>query len=290
MGLLGLYTYFTMYGIESILARHFPDQRWRLATPSAGVQKDVYVAENDRCKLVIKFDANTRALHRLAEIGVTPPLLGMGAYEGRSYFIQTFVEGTYPYRGWFAQNIALVAQFIRRYHNDKQLAELLAPSPMQSYTDHIRHEVTMLHRAIAAASFDMFKTDRFSHDFGLFSEQAKQLEPVQLVPIHADPSPVNIIVAKDTITMIDWDDVMLSDPMRDIGLMLWWYLESCRWQAFCDRYGMALDQDRLFWWVAKRSVELALWLDTRHAGEQAHVFLDDFYRAVHHESNPKAVA
>ena len=285
-----MYTSFIMHGIEFILAQHFPDQRWRIATASAGVQKDVYIAENDRCKLVVKFDADTPALHRLAEIGVTPPLLGMGTYEGRSYFIQTFVEGVNPDRGWFAQDIALLARFIRIYHNDKELAEILSASHIQSYTDHIRQEVTMLQRAIAAASFDMFKTNQFCQAFASFSDQAKQLEPVQLVPIHADPSPVNIIVAKNMMTMIDWDDVMLSDPMRDIGLVLWWYLPPCTWQTFCDTYGMFLDRDRLFWWVAKRSVELALWLDTQHVGETAQVFLDDFYRAVQHQDNPQAIA
>ena len=90
--------------------------------------------------------------------------------------------------------------------------------------------------------------------------------------------------------MLDWDDALLSDPMRDVGLVVWWYLAPDAWQRFFDAYGMPIDQDRLFWWVAKRSVELALFLDRRQARTSAQAFLADFYRALEHQHNPQAMA
>ena len=276
-----------MHSIKHILAQHFPDQHWRVAPPPAGVQKEAYIAQSDQHTLFVKFDADTPAWPRLADIGVTPPILGMGTHQGRPYLIQRFVEGTYPDRVWFAQHIAVLAHFISRYHHDTQLTELLSAPPMQSYTDHIQQEVTTLTGAMTTATHDMFKTDQARHAFAQFSEQAKRLQPVPLVPTHADPSPANMLVTAHGMTMLDWDDVLLSDPMRDVGLVLWWYLPQRAWQAFFEVYGMPMERDRIFWWVAKRSVELALWFDTRHADEPARAFLDDFYRAVQHQPNPE---
>jgi len=278
-----------MHSIKHILAQHFPDQHWRVAPPPAGMQKEAYIAQSDQHTLFVKFDADTPAWSRLADIGATPPILGMGTYQGRPYLIQQFVEGTYPNRAWFAQHIEVLAHFISRYHHDTQLTELLSAPPRQSYTDHIQQQVTMLTGAMATASSDMFKTDQARHAFAQFSEQAKRLQPVPLVPTHADPSPANMLVTTHGMTMLDWDDVLLSDPMRDVGLVLWWYLPQRAWQAFFDVYGTPMERDRIFWWVAKRSVELALWFDTRHADEPARAFLDDFYRAVQHQPNPKVI-
>lgn len=279
-----------MHTIERILAYHFSDQHWHVAPPPAGVQKEAYIAQNDQHRLFVKFDAATPAWDRLAAIGVTPHVLATGIHQGRPYLIQQFVEGTYPDRVWFTQHIAVLAHFIRRYHYDQHLAELLSASPAQSYSDHIRQEVVTLEGAMTMASLAIFKTDQFHHAFDLFRAQAKQLQPVPLVPTHADPSPVNMLVTKQGLTMLDWEDVMLSDPMRDVGLVVWWYLPLRRWQTFFDMYGMPMDRNRIFWWVAKRSVELALWFDTRHVDEQAQAFLDDFYRAVQHQANPQVIA
>ena len=276
-----------MHSIEHILALHLPDQHWRIAPPPAGMQKEAYIARSDRHTLFVKFDADTPAWSRLADMGVTPPILGMGTHQGRPYLIQQFVEGTCPDRVWFAQHIEVLARFISRYHHDAQLTELLSTPPVQSYTDHIQQEVITLTGAMTAATRDIFKADQARHAFAQFSDQAKRLQPVPLAPTHADPSPANILVTTHGMTMLDWDDVLLSDPMRDVGLVLWWYLPQRTWQAFFDVYGTPMDRDCIFWWVAKRSVELSLWFDTRHADEPAQAFLDDFYRAVQHQANPQ---
>jgi len=273
-----------MHTIEPILMHHFAPQVWCIQTPPAGVQKESYIAESDQHKVFVKFDVNAHPWHRLAAIGVTPPVLFTGTYAGRPYIIQAFAEGTYPDRPWFATHVALLASVMRAYHTDDELTAALAtPS---SYAAHIHHEVVLLERALATASPTPFHTAHMQQAFEVFKTQASQLQPVPLMPTHPDPSPVNMLVRNDTITLIDWDDVLRSDPMRDMGLVVWWYLTPQQWQAFGDAYGTALDQDRLFWWVAKRSLELALWLDVRHAHDGAHAFLEDFHRALHHQANP----
>jgi len=276
--------------VEKILGRHFPEQAWRITRPRSGLQKEAYIVQSERHKLFLKFDADTPAWQRLAEIGAAPPLIGTGVYDRRPYVIQRFMEGEHPDRRWFTQNITLLAEFIHRYQTDRPLKEILTTSPGQSYAEHVWREVGTLESALNRTGSRRFNSDRFRQGFSLFREQARQLEAVPLMPVHADPSPGNFLVTKHGITMLDWDEVLLSDPMRDVGPVVWWYLPQDRWQAFFDLYGAPLDRSRIFWWAARRSVEIALWFDEREANDAARTFLDDFYLTVQHQENPQVAS
>lgn len=274
--------------VELILAQHFPDQRWRVTRPAAGLQKEAYVAQSARHKVFVKFDTDTPAWQRVAELGVAPPLLHRGRYEGRPYIIQQFVEGTHPDRAWLAGNVELLARVVRRYHHDRPLKEMLSATHPVSYAEHVRQEVEALEGALSTASADVFGSGRLHRAFHRFSEQASQLRPVPTVPVHPDPSIANMLVTKHGLIFVDWDDLLLSDPMRDVGLLVWWYLPEEKWPRFFERYGAAVSRDRIYWWVAKRSLEVSVWFDGRQAHEPTRAFLEDFYRAVNGQSNPQS--
>lgn len=276
--------------IEKILARHFPEQAWRINQPRSGLQKEAYIVQSERHKLFLKLDTEIPALQILANLGVAPALIATGSYDGRSYIIQKFVEGVHPERRWFRQNLTILAEFISRYQNDSLLREILSASPGQSHSEHVQREVVTLERALNTTTSRMFNSDRFRQSFSLFRERAVHLQPVPLIPVHADPSPGNFLVTKDGIIMIDWDEVLLSDPMRDVGPVVWWYLPQDQWLAFFDAYGVPPDRNRIFWWVARRSLEVALWFDAQQATSPARAFLDDFYCALQYQGNPQAAS
>ena len=90
--------------------------------------------------------------------------------------------------------------------------------------------------------------------------------------------------------MVDWDDIRLSDPMQDIGLLLWWYVAQERWQDFFQNYGLPMEHQltaRIFWWAARSSFAIALWHIEHHY--DCTPFLKDFIAAIRKESNPHAV-
>lgn len=78
----------------------------------------------------------------------------------------------------------------------------------------------------------MFQAGQTPSIFSVFASQSTHLQPAPLVPTHPDPSPVNLLVTENSLILIDWDDVSLSDPLRDIGVMLWWYLP----RSACKRF------------------------------------------------------
>src|SRR5689334_22704761 len=109
-----------MESIQKLLTHLFPQEDWMIQKPPAGF-KESYIAESQDRKLFLKFDVDTPPLHRLAEIGVTPPLLFVGKDEDRPFIIQEFVQGEYPDRAWLNANIFILAQFLKTYHTDEPL-------------------------------------------------------------------------------------------------------------------------------------------------------------------------
>jgi thiamine kinase-like enzyme len=122
-------------------------------------------------------------------------------------------------------------------------------------------------------------------------ERFATLRPVELVATHGDPNRKNFIVATDAY-LVDWDDLTLSDPMRDIGPLLWWYVPPNEWKDLLVEIGHddeAGIRDRLYWWVAAESLDVALsLLEGGSGGAGAADFLDDFVAAINGQGNPHA--
>ena len=90
---------------------------------------------------------------------------------------------------------------------------------------------------------------------------------------------------------MDWDELALADPVRDIGQVLWWHLPPERWGEFFDLLGLAPTAallDRIYWWAASEFLEVAL--TTAEAGlrTDAQAFFGDFTAALRHGPNPRA--
>lgn len=126
--------------------------------------------------------------------------------------------------------------------------------------------------------------------FEKLKAQSKRLQAVPLVPVHPDPNTKNILLTNDSLLMVDWDDIQLSDPMRDAGQLLWWYVAQHQWHEFFEAYGVMMDDglvERIYWWAARTSFAIALW-HVEH-GYDCRAFLLDFLTATNMESNPHAV-
>ena len=90
--------------------------------------------------------------------------------------------------------------------------------------------------------------------------------------------------------MVDRDNLQLSDPMRDAGLLLWWYVSPTQWPIFFKAYGLLLDENlvnRIYWWAARTSFAIALW-HVEHEFDCT-AFLQDFLAALNRFDNPRAI-
>jgi aminoglycoside phosphotransferase (APT) family kinase protein len=262
---------------------------WDIKRPRTG-NHDAFIATHGTRQVFLKFDVDAAALNRLAELHVAPALLGSGVVNNRSYIIQEYIGGGSPDRAWFPEHIPDLARFIKRYHADAELTRLLASAAPISYADHVRRKVARLARGMQRAQTAPLRTSQAAAAFRELAQQAKWLSSAALVPTHADPNHTNFLIVRDHFCLIDWDDISLSDPLRDIGLLLWWYMSHEQWPEFFSIYGVAIDDALLhnvYWWSAYASLSVAQWFDT-HRQDEARVetFLLDFYAALNRQENP----
>ncbi len=274
-----------MMSTEEILEKHFPKGQWNINEPPAGLSKQAYIADNGKKKVFIKFDVKTPALKRLSELGLTPLVVYDGTNEERPYIIQEFSEGSYPDRNWFFNNLQQLAMFIKKYQQDELLKDLLSKGKMQSYEEHIRQELAVLENSLRDFHFDVFETDHVKTGINLLKKKSRDLKPVPLVPTHADPNSKNFLLTNSGLSMIDWDDIILSDPMKDVGLMLWWNIPKDKWLEFFKFYGQELDEEKIYWWIARASLSIAIWFAKRVDRENAKFFIDDFLLAIQGKDN-----
>lgn len=276
--------------VRSMLQKHFHGIDWLITIPEDGQQKACFVAQGHTEKVFIKLDVSVDVLKRLGEIGAAPRVLASGNVDGLSYVVQEYMAGRYPDWRWFADHLPRLAAFIKCYHTDRPLALLLAANVPTSYVEHVALDVATLEKQFIALHSEELHAPTIVFAFDKLKAESKQLQAVSLVPVHPDPNTKNILLTGDSLLMVDWDGMQLSEPVRDAGLLLWWYVAPHRWHEFFETYGLTMDDklsERIYWWSARTSFAIALW-HVEH-GYDCRGFLQDFLSAVHVESNPHAV-
>ena len=276
--------------VRQILQQHFPETKWNISLPDDGQQRSSYVARSEMLQLFIKFDVHIEAIRRLSEIEVTPRILASGFHEGSSYVMQEYISGRYPDRRWFAKNLPYLALFIRRYHSDEQLRSLLSHMMTSEYAEHVALDLAALETQFTLLNEDELHTPEINSAFKELKNQACSMRSDILIPVHSDPNTKNMLLVDTRLMMVDWDNLQLSDPMRDTGLLLWWYVSPKLWSVFFQYYGLELDDnlaDRIYWWTARTSFAIALW-HVEHKYD-CKPFLRDFIAALNKSNNPRAV-
>lgn len=270
------------------------DGQWTIAPASEGSSGRTFVARQDDGALFLKLDDANPCGPRLAALGITPPLLARGTHCGSPFSVYAQIAADHPPPAWFADHLPQVIDLIVTCQRDRELAHALdADAP--SLPAHLARQVTSLEAAIDGAVSPLVRTPdvRSALHRLAVSVHRGRIDAAPLVPSHTDPNNSNVLVAPERVYLIDWDGIALSDPLRDIGLILWWYVPEARWPEAFARMGIpATDLDatiaRVHWWSAVTSLRVALWID-RHAPNDDAIrsFLTDFTAAANDLPNPK---
>lgn len=275
--------------INDLIKSKFPQIPFKIEPSSNGMTGRTYIASSSDEKYFVKLDVNSSFLRRLEEIGLIPSIIFAGDYKNRACLIQKYLDGETPNRCWFKDHLNLLAKIVKTYHGDQKLFKMLAQGEKISNKDRILGEVRLLERKMTLLS-DRNKQLRTSFD--AFLVQAHQINGFDLVPVHPDPNRKNFLVSKNRLYIIDWDRPTLSDELRDIGPLLWWYIPETVWPQFFTLYGVK-DKDNarrgLYWWAARQSLEIAIWFMEHKKDEvSAKEYTADFIAAVDCKPNPKS--
>jgi len=198
----------------------------------------------------------------------------------------------------------LLAETTRRYRDDPELRRLLGAGGRggeaayeSGYREHLTRELEGLAEQCShlAAEERLDRSLAADLDAALaeLERQARNLRPVELAPVHGDPNPLNLILTRgerDRLLLVDWDDLLLSDPMRDVSQWLCWYVSQERWSTFFARCRLEPNRalsDRVFWWSARASFANVLWRIARRY--PCEVFLRDCWGALRRRVKPHQV-
>lgn len=280
-----------IHEVEQLLKSHLHRDNWLVVKTVGGLSKYSYVAESNNYKVFVKFEDASRAIIRLSELGIVPPIMIRGVFNHRPFFIQQFVDHHYPTSEWFTNHLPLLASMIAKYHRDTELINILTDGYIASYADHVASELSDLEYRIAEVSPLSFDASDISYHYQLFKKQSLQLNPTHLVPIHADPNYKNFLVSKEQLFIVDWDDIFLSDPLFDISRILWENVPKSKWAEFFASYGLATDDavmDRFYWWTACNMLRISLYFAEINNKEVAINYSNYFIAAMDREIYPRA--
>ena len=258
---------------------------WRAVRAARGSSGRSFLVSNATRRLFVKLEVRVDLLHRLGEIGVAPPVVASGELAGRAFVVQELSVGRRPSRAWFGRRLDELADLMGSYQRDAALRPLLEDHAVTAvqYGRYLALRAARQTRDENAAAFVAVGTR--------VGQLPLSVQTDELAPTHGDPNTENFLVGRAGTHLVDWDDAALMDPMRDIGQLLWWYVPPEAWPRFFDRYGIEDDpalRDRLYWWVAAESLDVALRLDDAGDGSGARAFLTDAAAALAHRPNPRA--
>ncbi len=280
-----------MVKVKEVLYDTYSTGDWRIEKPLHGSKKECYIASHQDKKVFVKFGVDTQISQHLSEMKITPNVMSAGMYDGETFFIQEYFDGRHPDGEWLSRNMEQVAALINIYHSDNKLSSLLRHTHSMVYTDLIQQEVTSLYRRLEKCNDPQFKNEAFTIAYAKFLDLKNDLVPVGLVPTHNEPNNSNMLVRSDQLTIIDWDDICLADPIRDVGPFLWWYIPARDWERFLRIQGISLKPEvnrRIFWYAARISLEVAIW-QAENKYDNSKAFLNDFFAAVNFLPNPRGI-
>lgn len=259
---------------------------WTVTRPRDGWAETAFVAEHGDRRAFVKVDVQIPILHRLAALGIVPPILAAGEYDGLSYVIQEFIEAPNPEPPWFANHLNELAILIRTYQQDETLKALLAATNLTYLADDLGW-VEQCYQALSHAFDPSTLRPAYAH----WLDQLPNVRGAPVVATHGDLSRKNLLPVLGRIFLVDWDEVSLSDPMRDIGPLLWWYVPPARWPEFVRGYATSLGDsviERAYWWSARTSLEVAHGFYEHGYRDRSEDFLEDFLAAAAAQDNPHA--
>lgn len=264
--------------VREVVRRDLGGSDWQVSDLLGSMGKTRLATRRSAAVAVKLVDTPLDIMTRLSEIGVTPPVLSTGEYEGSRYMIQQAVTGPHPDHDWFGANVARWADMVHCYLDDVLLRRMLETEP-----GFWRIGVTG-----AAAMFDDPPIARsaalhdcaFRTSFDRWREQSRNMSGFAFRPIHPDPHWNNYVIADGRPYLLDWENVDLSDPMRDIGIQIWGFLPQHQWAEFLRRVGLTTTQDidiAIYWWAAFKVLMNAFWVD-EHGDENGARFHARLFR------------
>jgi hypothetical protein len=231
--------------VRRFLQQHFSTHDWIFSLPP-GSGMETYFARGNGPDYFVKVGARVERYLRLAEIGLTPPILAHGQLEsGPSVLVQERLNAHTPSRKEFHQRLDQVAVMIRQMHNCPQIQAVL---PAEGSRDVKGAGLSAL--ADLREKWNCYKMQVPAHagfvddSLEFLHQQIDLFSGLGLVASHNDICNANwLFTTGGEIHLVDFEAMSMDDPACDVGALLWWYYPPALRLRFLEFAGYAADPE-----------------------------------------------
>ena len=184
---------------------------------NAGAASVIYIADTNKGLIVIKIriheggnlEKEFYILKALEKKNIAPIAFAQGILDNQEYLIEDYVKGRrLPQNKIKDKDVELVAEFFKKLHSIKLTKELKKlpigkskPEEKLNYAKSFQHLSKLFTELVKKAEFIISNTN----------------VKTRLTLRHADPNPYNLIVNKNRLIVIDWEESKIGHPAIDIA-------------------------------------------------------------------------
>ncbi|MFO7167365.1 MAG: phosphotransferase [Chloroflexota bacterium] len=271
-------------GVRAYLQEHISATEWHLHIPERGFSPARrFIARSAERAVFVKLGADERILLRLSDAKLTPRLLAGGPFGNTRITVQEFVEGQHPTRQWYEANAHVWARMMQRLSQVAELRAFLPQPGDETYQSLWRRYIGQVQAIYDRSRLQAHEQQVVEALLSSYSSRLPFVQGAGLVPVHGDPGPDNLLISSSGVLLVDWDNLHLSEPMRDAALVAWWMYPPSRWQELLRPFHIDLSdpshQERFYFYISVWSLEVALFFANLQHRKWKEYFLRDAERA-----------
>ena len=281
--------------VHTFLQKHLSLYEWKFTYPH-GWGKESYFVHGFKRTYFVKIGVEVERYLAMAEIGLTPSVILHGQLEsGLSIIVQSHIKGREPSRADYREQIAEVAEVIRKMQDSQRVMGALSAEETHLYVDAGFRALDRLRQKWERHKAGVPSVAGFvDESLNRLEEQINQFSGDGLVASHGDICNANWLFAADgRVYLIDFDLMKIDDPALDLGALLWWYYPPELRKPFLEAAGYRYDDALKFRMQVRMAMHcLDILLPREKSFDQfkAEAFgesLRDFKAAIAGEENPE---
>lgn len=236
---------------------HFYQLGWTL-DPVGGASGEAYKAEQDGRKLFLKRNASP-FLAALSAEGIVPKLVWTKRIEtGEVVTAQHWKNGRELNRDEMCSE--RVASLMKKIHTSRPLLTMLKKLGMKPMLPDL-----LLNKIQSSLSPKVNAHHTVRAAIQYLENEMPVIDEQFCTVCHGDVNHNNWLLSdQDELFLVDWEGAMIADPAIDLGMLLYTYVDTERWDEWLRSYGKPLDHDllkRMKWYTLVQAITMIQWYE-----------------------------
>lgn len=242
-----------------MMLEHILGQGWEVI-PAGGATGEAFFAKHQDQKLFLKRNSSP-FLAVLSAEGIVPKLVWTKRTEnGDVITAQQWLSGRELKPDEMSQD--RVAKLLKKIHDSAPLLSMLLRLGKTPFEPEM-----MLTQIETELDEELLNLPIIDSSLRFIQQEVENIKTDNYVVCHNDINHNNWLLTDDNqLYLIDWDGQMIADPALDIGMLLYLYIDSKKWNEWFIQYGIHADEQlllRMKWYFVAQSLLFVQWHRTK---------------------------